>query len=110
MRRGNLSHFCSELSLHLTACNLLFIICGVTCSQRFLSAVNTELGCLGFFFHLCCLLKKIRQNKTKLCNCSNFFMHQASYLTFGPRNPRANLTLSVGFIVLVCSLPVQSKG
>lgn len=66
--------------------------------------------CLGFFFHLCCLLKKIRQNKTKLCNCSNFFMHQASYLTSGPHNPRANLTLSVVFIVLVCFLPVQRKG
>lgn len=99
MGRGKLSHFCSEISLHLTAWNLLFIICGVSCRRRFFSAINTELGWLGVvvLFHLCCLLKKIRLNKPKPCNCSNFFMHQASYLRSGSHNARANLTPSVVF-------------
>lgn len=53
---------------------------------------------------------KAKQNKTKLCNCPDLSVHQDPYLTSGPHSPRASLTLSVVFIVLVCFLPVQRKG
>lgn len=41
-KKTNFIHFSDEISLHLAACNLVFIICHVTCSGRFLSAVKTS--------------------------------------------------------------------